>query len=151
MKYLFVVIGCWSVMLVVFVIVVVVVLFIWKCYEICLWMCDGWVCVDVVCVVLDMGGLVIQVLVYDNQWVSVGQLLLVLDQLCFVVVFEKVDVVVSSVCVMLVLVCCELMWDNVLGNFVVLEICECNVVKVDIELVVLVQVWVEQCVVWFNV
>lgn len=58
MKLYFVLFG-WFVVIIVFVVFVIfVVLWLWCWYEVDLWMCDGYICVDVVCVMFDVVGLV---------------------------------------------------------------------------------------------
>src|SRR5687767_6951810 len=96
MKHLLVVIGRWSATLAVFAIAVVAALSLWNRYEQRPWTRDGRVRADVVRVASDMGGLVTQVPVHDNQRVKAGQLLLVLDQPRFAAALEKADAQVRS-------------------------------------------------------
>ncbi len=151
MKHLLAVIGRWSATLVVFAIAVVAALSIWKRYETRPWTRDGRVRADVVRVASDMGGLVTQVLVHDNQRVSAGQLLLVLDQPRFAAALEKADAAVSSARATLALARRESTRDNVLGNLVASETRERNAAKVDTELAALAQARAEQRVAQLNV
>nr|AGA82317.1 Membrane fusion protein [Stenotrophomonas maltophilia] len=144
MKHLLAVIGRWSATLVVFAIAVVAALSIWKRYEMRPWTRDGRVRADVVRVASDMGGLVTQVLVHDNQRVSAGQLLLVLDQPRFAAALEKADAAVSSARATLALARRESTRDNALGNLVASETRERNAAKVDTELAALAQAQAEQ-------
>ncbi|CAO3299053.1 biotin/lipoyl-binding protein [Stenotrophomonas maltophilia] len=151
MKHLLAVIGRWSATLVVFAIAVVAALSIWKRYEMRPWTRDGRVRADVVRVASDMGGLVTQVLVHDNQRVSAGQLLLVLDQPRFAAALEKADAAVSSARATLALDRRESTRDNALGNLVASETRERNAAKVDTELAALAQAQAEQRVAQLNV
>lgn len=97
------------------------------------------------------GGLVTQVLVHDNQRVSAGQLLLVLDQPRFAAALEKADAAVSSARATLALARRESTRDNALGNLVASETRERNAAKVDTELAALAQARAEQRVAQLNV
>lgn len=151
MKHLLVVIGRWSATLVAFAIAVVAALSIWNRYETRPWTRDGRVRADVVRVASDMGGLVTQVLVHDNQRVSAGQLLLVLDQPRFAATLEKADAAVRSAHATLALARRESTRDNALGNLVASETRERNAAKVDTELAALAQARAEQRVAQLNV
>ncbi|AIL09320.1 biotin/lipoyl-binding protein [Stenotrophomonas maltophilia] len=151
MKHLLAVIGRWSATLVVFAIAVVAALSLWNRYEIRPWTRDGRVRADVVRVASDMGGLVTQVLVHDNQRVSAGELLLVLDQPRFAAALEKADAAVSSARATLALARRESTRDNALGNLVASETRERNAAKVDTELAALAQARAEQRVAQLNV
>ncbi|MEN5374992.1 biotin/lipoyl-binding protein [Stenotrophomonas hibiscicola] len=151
MKDLLAVIGRWSATLVVFAIAVVAALAIWHRYETRPWTRDGRVRADVVRVASDMGGLVTQVLVHDNQRVSAGQLLLVLDQPRFAATLEKADAAVRSAHATLALARRESARDNALGNLVASETRERNAAKVDTELAALAQARAEQRVAQLNV
>ncbi|EKT4442002.1 TPA: biotin/lipoyl-binding protein [Stenotrophomonas maltophilia] len=151
MKHTLAVIGRWSATLVVFAIAVVAALSLWNRYETRPWTRDGRVRADVVRVASDMGGLVTQVLVHDNQRVSAGQLLLVLDQPRFAAALEKADAAVSSARATLALARRESTRDNALGNLVASETRERNAAKVDTELAALAQARAEQRVAQLNV
>lgn len=151
MKHRLAVIGRWSATLVVFGVAVVAALSIWNRYEMRPWTRDGRVRADVVRVASDMGGLVTQVLVHDNQRVSAGQLLLVLDQPRFAAALVKADAAVSSARATLALARRESARDNALGNLVASETRERNAAKVDTELAALAQARAEQRVAQLNV
>lgn len=151
MTHTLAVIGRWSATLVVFAIAVVAALAIWHRYETRPWTRDGRVRADVVRVASDMGGLVTQVLVHDNQRVSAGQLLLVLDQPRFAAALEKADAAASSARATLALARRESTRDNALGNLVASETRERNAAKVDTELAALAQARAEQRVARLNV
>ena len=151
MKHTLAVIARWSATLVVFAIAVVAALASWPRYERRPWTRDGRVRADVVRVASDMGGLVTQVLVHDNQRVSAGQLLLVLDQPRFAAALEKADAAASSARATLALARRESTRDNALGNLVASETRERNAAKVDTELAALAQARAEQRVARLNV
>ncbi|EKT4069084.1 biotin/lipoyl-binding protein [Stenotrophomonas maltophilia] len=151
MKHLLAVIGRWSATLGVCALAAIAALSIWNRYEMRPWTRDGRVRADVVRVASDMGGLVTQVLVHDNQRVSAGQLLLVLDQPRFAAALEKADAAVSSARATLALARRESTRDNVLGNLVASETRERNAAKVDTELAALAQARAEQRVAQLNV
>ncbi|HEL3823756.1 TPA: biotin/lipoyl-binding protein [Stenotrophomonas maltophilia] len=151
MKHLLAVIGRWSATLTVCALAVIAALSIWNRYEMRPWTRDGRVRADVVRVASDMGGLVTQVLVHDNQRVSAGQLLLVLDQPRFAAALEKADAAVSSARATLALARRESTRDNALGSLVASETRERNAAKVDTELAALAQARAEQRVAQLNV
>ncbi|AYA91006.1 MULTISPECIES: biotin/lipoyl-binding protein [Stenotrophomonas] len=151
MKHTLAVIGRWSATLMVFAIAVVAALAIWHRYETRPWTRDGRVRADVVRVASDMGGLVTQVLVHDNQRVSAGQLLLVLDQPRFAAALEKADAAASSARATLALARRESTRDDALGNLVASETRERNAAKVDTELAAVAQARAEQRVARLNV
>ncbi|WP_182266231.1 biotin/lipoyl-binding protein [Stenotrophomonas maltophilia] len=151
MKHLLAVIGRWSATLGVCALAAIAALSIWNRYEMRPWTRDGRVRADVVRVASDMGGLVTQVLVHDNQRVSAGQLLLVLDQRRFAAALEKADAAVSSARATLALARRESTRDNALGNLVASETRERNAAKVDTELAALAQARAEQRVAQLNV
>jgi RND family efflux transporter MFP subunit len=151
MKHLLAVIGRWSATLSVCALAAVAALSLWSRYEMRPWTRDGRVRADVVRVASDMGGLVTQVLVHDNQRVSAGQLLLVLDQPRFAATLEKADAAVRSAHATLALARRESARDNALGNLVASETRERNAAKVDTELAALAQARAEQRVAQLNV
>ncbi|PZS59435.1 biotin/lipoyl-binding protein [Stenotrophomonas maltophilia] len=151
MKHLLAVTGRWSATLAVCALAAIAALSLWNRYEMRPWTRDGRVRADVVRVASDMGGLVTQVLVHDNQRVSAGQLLLVLDQPRFAAALEKADAAVSSARATLALARRESTRDNALGNLVASETRERNAAKVDTELAALAQARAEQRVAQLNV
>lgn len=151
MKHLLAVIGRWSATLGVCALAAIAALSLWNRYEMRPWTRDGRVRADVVRVASDMGGLVTQVLVHDNQRVSAGQLLLVLDQPRFAATLEKAEAAVRSAHATLALARRESARDNALGNLVASETRERNAAKVDTELAALAQARAEQRVAELNV
>lgn len=151
MKDLLAVIGRWSATLGVCALAAIAAFSLWNRYETRPWTRDGRVRADVVRVASDMGGLVTQVLVHDNQRVSAGQLLLVLDQPRFAATLEKADAAVRSAHATLALARRESARDNALGNLVASENRERNAAKVDTELAALAQARAEQRVAQLNV
>lgn len=151
MKHILVVLGRWSATLGLSAIAVVAALSLWNRYETQPWTRDGRVRADVVRVASDMGGLVTQVRVHDNQRVSAGQLLLVLDQPRFAAALEKADAAVSSAQATLTLARRESKRDNALGNLVASETRERNAAKVDTEVAGLAQAQAERRVARLNV
>lgn len=151
MKHLLAVIGRWSATLGVCALAAIAAFSLWNRYEMRPWTRDGRVRADVVRVASDMGGLVTQVLVHDNQRVSAGQLLLVLDQPRFAATLEKADAAVRSAHATLALARRESARDNALGNLVASETRERNAAKVDTELAALAQGRAEQRVAQLNV
>lgn len=151
MKDLLAVIGRWSATLGVCALAAIAAFSLWNRYEMRPWTRDGRVRADVVRVASDMGGLVTQVLVHDNQRVSAGQLLLVLDQPRFAAMLEKADAAVRSAHATLALARRESARDNALGNLVASETRERNAAKVDTELAALAQARAEQRVAQLNV
>ncbi|WP_322547416.1 biotin/lipoyl-binding protein [Stenotrophomonas geniculata] len=151
MKHLLAVIGRWSATLGVCALAAIAAFSLWNRYEMLPWTRDGRVRADVVRVASDMGGLVTQVLVHDNQRVSAGQLLLVLDQPRFAATLEKADAAVRSAHATLALARRESARDNALGNLVASETRERNAAKVDTELATLAQARAEQRVAQLNV
>ncbi len=151
MKDLLAVIGRWSATLGVCALAAIAAFSLWNRYEMRPWTRDGRVRADVVRVASDMGGLVTQVLVHDNQRVSAGQLLLMLDQPRFAATLEKADAAVRSAHATLALARRESARDNALGNLVASETRERNAAKVDTELAALAQARAEQRVAQLNV
>ncbi|UYB52518.1 biotin/lipoyl-binding protein [Xanthomonas sp. AM6] len=151
MKHMLAVIGRWSATLGLFVIAVVAALSIWNRYEQRPWTRDGRVRADVVRVASDMGGLVTQVPVHDNQRVKAGQLLLVLDQPRLAAALEQADAQVRSAQATLDLARRESKRDVALGDLVASETRERNAAKVATELANLAQAHAERRVALLNV
>lgn len=144
MKHMLAVIGRWSATLAVFAIAVVAALSIWHRYEQRPWTRDGRVRADVVRVASDMGGLVTQVPVHDNQRVQAGQLLLVLDQPRLAAALEKAEAAVNSAQAALDLARREATRDSALGDLVASETRERNAAKVATERANLAQAQAER-------
>lgn len=144
MKHMLAVIGRWSATLAVFAIAVAAALSIWNRYEQRPWTRDGRVRADVVRVASDMGGLVTQVPVHDNQRVQAGQLLLVLDQPRFAAALEKAEAAVNSAQATLALARRESTRDSALGDLIASETRERNAAKVATERANLAQAHAER-------
>lgn len=151
MKHLIQTLGRWAVTLLLLAVTVFVALSIWNRYEKTPWTRDGHVRADVVRVSPDMGGLVTQVLVRDNEQVKVGQLLLVLDRPRLAAALEKADAAVQSAQATLNLARRELKRDIALGNLVAAEVREQDAAKVDTALATLAQTKAEHRVALLNV
>lgn len=151
MNPMLVALGRWSATLCLFALAVIAALSIWHRYERHPWTRDGRVRADVVRVASDQGGLVTQVRVHDNQRVTAGQLLLVLDQPRFAAALEKADARVRSAQATLALARREATRDNALGNLVASETREQNAAKVDTEVAGLAQAQAERNVALLNV
>ncbi|WMJ69423.1 biotin/lipoyl-binding protein [Stenotrophomonas sp. 24(2023)] len=150
MKPMLVALGRWSATLCLFALAVIAALSIWNRYERHPWTRDGRVRADVVRVASDQGGLVTQVRVHDNQRVSAGQLLLVLDQPRFAAALEKADARVRSAQATLALARRESTRDIALGNLVAVETREQNAARVDTEVAGLAQAQAERNVALLN-
>ncbi len=109
---------------------VLVALALWHRYEDEPWTRDGHVRADVVRVSADVGGLVTQVLVRDNQPVKVGQLLFVLDRPRFEATLAQATAAVASAHATLNLSRRESARDVALDDLVAKEAHEQNVARV---------------------
>lgn len=150
MKHLLVVVGRWSATLALFAVALVAALSVWHRYETRPWTRDGRVRADVVRVASDMGGLVTQVPVHDNQRVVAGQVLLVLDQPRFAAALEKADASVRSAQAALALARRESARDLALGDLVAAETRERNAATVQTQLAELAQAGAERRVALLN-
>ncbi|AJP57290.1 efflux transporter periplasmic adaptor subunit [Pandoraea vervacti] len=151
MKPLFQSVGRWAATLLLFSVAVYVALSLWHRYEKMPWTRDGHVRADVVRISPDLGGLVTQVLVHDNERVKAGQLLLVLDRPRLAAALEKADAAVQSAQAMLGLARRELKRDIALGELVAAEVREQDAAKVDTALATLAQAKAEHRVALLNV
>ena len=86
----------WAVTLVLVALAALIAFWIWGRYETDPWTRDGRVRADVVRVAADVGGLVTQVAVRDNQVVRPGQLLFVVDRPRYVAALAQVDATIAS-------------------------------------------------------
>jgi multidrug resistance efflux pump len=151
MKHIFGVVGRWAATLILFAVSIFVALSIWSRYEEQPWTRDGHVRAEVMRVSTDLGGLVTQVRVHDNEHVKAGQLLLVLDQPRYAAALEKAEAAVQSAQATLNLARRESKRDIALGNLVATETREQNVAKVDTALAALAQASAERRVALLNV
>jgi len=150
MKHLLVVVGRWSATLALFAVALAAALSLWHRYETRPWTRDGRVRADVVRVASDMGGLVTQVPVRDNQRVAAGQVLLVLDQPRYAAALEKADASVRSAQAALALARRESARDLALGDLVAAETRERNAATVQTRLAELAQASAERRVALLN-
>lgn len=102
----------------------------WTRHEHTPWTRDGRVRADIVRVSTDVGGLVTQVAVHDNQRVEVGQLLLVLDRPRIAATIERADAAIAEARATLEQARKEARRDLALGDLVATEAREQNVAKV---------------------
>ncbi|MGI4732987.1 MAG: efflux RND transporter periplasmic adaptor subunit [Janthinobacterium lividum] len=130
MNLAFSAVGRWLVTALLVAAAVLVSLWIWHRYEDEPWTRDGHVRADVVRVSADVGGLVTQVLVHDNQAVKAGQLLFVLDRPRFAAALEQADATIASARATLNLARREAARDIALGDLVAKETHEQNVARV---------------------
>jgi multidrug resistance efflux pump len=110
---------------------VAVAAWIWPRYESDPWTRDGHVRADVVRVTSDVGGLVTQVLVHDNQTVRRGQLLFVLDRPRFSAALEQAQASVVSAKATLDQARRVVQRDSALGDLVAVEAREQNYAAVE--------------------
>lgn len=111
---------------------VTVAVWIWPRYEAEPWTRDGHVRADVVRVTSDVGGLVTQVLVHDNQAVRRGQLLFVLDRPRFSAALEQAKANAVSAKATLDQARRVVQRDRALGDLVAVETREQNRVAIEI-------------------
>ncbi len=105
-------------------------LHVWKRYEQTPWTRDGRVRADIVRVSTDVGGLVTQVLVRDNESVQLGQLLIVLDRPRIIATVERADAAIAEAQAQLEQARREARRDAALGKLVATEAREQNVARV---------------------
>lgn len=107
-----------------------IALHVWKRYEQTPWTRDGRVRADIVRVSTDVGGLVTQVLVRDNETVHLGQLLIVLDRPRITATVERADAAIAEAQAQLEQARKEARRDAALGELVATEAREQNVARV---------------------
>jgi RND family efflux transporter MFP subunit len=123
-------IGPWIVTLAVVGTAIVVAASLWKRVQQTPWTRDGHVRADVIRVSTDVGGLVTQVAVHDNQAVKAGQLLIILDRPRIAAAIEQADAAIASAEANLDQARKEARRDLVLGDLVAAETHEQNVAHV---------------------
>jgi multidrug resistance efflux pump len=138
MKHLLVLIGRWAATIFLLTIAVVAALMVWNRYEKDPWTRDGHVRADIVRVSSDVGGLVTQVRVRDNERVRPGDLLFVLDRPRYTAALAQADATIQSARANLQsakanldLALREAKRDVALGNLVATETHEQNVAKLE--------------------
>lgn len=123
--------GRWLLTLLLVVLALFVAVWIWHRYERDPWTRDGKVRADVVRVSTDVGGLVTQVLVRDNQQVKRGDLLFVLDRPRYAAALEQAEANIASARASLDLARKEARRDVALGDLVATETHEQNLARVE--------------------
>ncbi len=108
----------------------VLALQLWHRYERTPWTRDGHVRADIIRVSTDVGGLVTQVMVQDNQTVTPGQLLIVLDRPRIDATIERADAAIAQARAELEQARRESRRDRALGDLVAAEAREQNTAKV---------------------
>lgn len=111
-------------------IAVLIALWLWRRYEVDPWTRDGRVRADVVRVTPDVGGLVTEVKVRDNQEVKVGDILFVVDRPRYALALEQAQAAIQSARATLNQARREAKRDLALGNLVAAEAHEQNVARV---------------------
>jgi RND family efflux transporter MFP subunit len=123
-------IGRWLVTLLLVAAAILVALWLWRRYETDPWTRDGHVRADVVRVTTDVGGLITDVRVRDNQFVRRGALLFVVDRPRFAAALEQADANVAAARATLGQARKEAKRDLALGDLVATETHEQNVARV---------------------
>jgi multidrug resistance efflux pump len=96
MKLLLLALLRWSITTLLVFAAAVVAIWLWHRYETAPWTRDGHVYADVVRVSPDIGGLVTEIQVHDNERVSKGQLLFVIDRPRYTDALEQADAAIAS-------------------------------------------------------
>jgi len=130
MKHLYPAIGRLAATLALLAIAAFVGVWMWKRYETDPWTRDGRVRADVVRVTPDVSGLVTEVAVRDNQRVSPGDLLFVVDRPRYALALAQADAAVASARATLGQARREARRDLALGDLVATETHEQNVARV---------------------
>jgi multidrug resistance efflux pump len=112
------------------IVAVLVALWMWNHYERSPWTRDGRVRADVVRVTPDIGGLVTEVAIHDNQTVHAGDLLFVIDRPRYMLALEEAKAKVESARATLGQAQREAQRDLALGDLVAAESHEQNVARV---------------------
>lgn len=130
MKPIALVLGRYAITLVVVAIAALVGWQLWNRHQQTPWTRDGRVRADVVRVSTDVGGLVTQVMVHDNETVRAGQLLVVLDRPRLVATIKRADAAIAEARAQLEQARKEARRDLALGDLVATEAREQSVAKV---------------------
>ncbi|WP_260924089.1 HlyD family secretion protein [Novosphingobium sp. 9] len=130
MKPVLAAIGRSAATIVIVVIAVIVAIWLWRHYEQDPWTRDGRVRVDVVRVTPDVGGLVTEVEVRDNQQVHKGDLLFVIDKPRYTLALDEAQAGLASARATLALARRTSQRDIALGDLVAAETHEENVAAV---------------------
>jgi len=122
--------GRYAVTLAIAIIAGMIGLYLWDRHQRTPWTRDGRVRADVVRVSTDVGGLVTQVLVHDNQAVRPGQVLILLDRPRLTAAIGRADAAIAEARAQLEQARKEASRDQALGDLVATEAREQNVAKV---------------------
>lgn len=109
---------------------VLVAMWLWQRYEVSPWTRDGRVRADVVRVTPDVGGLVTQVAIHDDQTVRAGDLLFVVDRPRYQLAVEQAQAAIASQRATLNQARREAQRDLALGDLVAAEAHEQNLARV---------------------
>ncbi|KQS03455.1 hypothetical protein ASG11_03580 [Sphingomonas sp. Leaf357] len=112
------------------VLAILVAVWLWRRYETDPWTRDGHVRADIVRVTPDVGGLITQVAVRDNQAVKPGDVLFVVDRPRFALTLAQSDAAIQSARATLLQARREAQRDLALGDLVAKETHEQNVARV---------------------
>ncbi len=116
--------------IVIVIVAILVALWMWNHYERSPWTRDGRVRADVVRITPDIGGLVTEVAIHDNQAVHAGDLLFVIDRPRYSLALEQAKAQVASARATLGQAQREAQRDLALGDLVAAESHEQNVARV---------------------
>ncbi len=107
-----------------------VAIWMWRHYELSPWTRDGRVRADIVRVTPDIGGLITEVKIHDNQAVRAGDLLFVIDRPRYSLALEQADAVIASARATLAQAQREAARDVALGDLVARETHEQNLARI---------------------
>ncbi|MET3759721.1 efflux RND transporter periplasmic adaptor subunit [Sphingomonas sp. UYEF23] len=130
MKSLLAPLGRSAVTIVIVLLAILVALWLWRRYETDPWTRDGHIRADVVRITPDVGGLITQVAVHDNQRVKAGDVLFVVDRPRFALTLAQSDAAIQSARATLLQARSEAQRDLALGDLVAKETHEQNVARV---------------------
>lgn len=108
-----------------------VAIWMWRHYELSPWTRDGRVRADIVRVTPDIGGLITEVKVRDNQVVRAGDLLFVIDRPRYRLALDQADATIASARATLAQARREAARDVALGDLVARETHEQNLARVE--------------------
>ncbi len=113
------------------IIAIIIAIWMWNHYERSPWTRDGRVRADIVRVTPDIGGLITEVRVRDNQPVKAGDLLFVIDRPRYALALAEVDAQIASARATLAQARREAARDVALGDLVAKETHEQNLARVE--------------------
>jgi len=131
MKNLAATLGRSAATIVLVIVALIVAIWMWNHYERSPWTRDGRVRADIVRVTPDIGGLITEVAVRDNQPVKAGDLLFVIDRPRYRLALAEVDARISSARATLAQARREAARDVALGDLVAKETHEQNLARVE--------------------